>query len=537
VRTGELLSEERLRADVAAIVATGWFADANVRTETFRDGLRIVFLVVENPLVTRVTVEGFTKLTLDEVTRTLNVPVGQVLNNLRLRDGARAIEKLYEEKGYVLARVADVGITADNGGAHLRVRIAEGTVEAVQYKGLVKTKRFVVDRVTTIRPGAVFNINELNRDLQQLVALELFENVQARPQPGSTADSVVLEIEVRETRTQQARFALGYGDRTGIAGLIEYSERNWQGRNQQITIRLERGLTTERQLPTASAPSNFSISFREPFLDRHRTVLDITLYNSNTSESEYINGILASNFALDRLGSSISLTRPLDPQTTATLRLRSERANITALPLSLTTPPCDVNPDDPLCPRPAPSLFSPGRVLVLSVGAVRDRRDNPRAATRGERIALGLDVGLPILGANFGFGKYSGEYVRYHPAGSGVLVGRAVLGWSHGTLPLQEQFVIGGPTTLRAFPAGFLRGPSMVLANIEYRTPLAGIARQLRDFTGIVFVDAGSAPISTRFNVGYGVGVMVNTSFGAIRVDYGVRGGGTQTWLTIGNPF
>jgi outer membrane protein insertion porin family len=537
VRPGELLSEERLRADVAAIVATGWFADANVRTEPFRDGLRVVFLVVENPVVTRITVEGHTKVTNDEVIRTLNIPVGQVLNNVRLRDGARAIEKLYEDKGFVLARVADVGVTADNGGAHLRVRIAEGTVEAVQYKGLVKTRRFVVDRVTTIRPGAVFNINDLNKDLQQLVALELFESVQARPQPGSSADSVVLEIEVKEQRTQQARFALGYGDRTGIAGLVEYSERNWKGRNQQITLRLERGLTGERQLPTAAAPSNFSISFREPFLDRHRTVMDVTLYESNTGESEYVNGTLVSNFALNRLGSFISFTRPVDPQTTVNVRLRSERALITPLPLDLTTPPCSVDFNDPLCPRPLPTLFSPGRVIVLSVGGVRDSRDSQRIATRGERLALSLDVGLPVLGGNFGFGKYTAEYSKYFRAGSGVIVGRAMLGWSHGNLPLQEQFVLGGPTTLRAYPAGFLRGSSATLVNVEYRTPLGGIARQLRDFTGIVFVDAGAAPISTSFQVGYGIGAMVNTGFGAIRVDYAVRPGGNQTWLTIGNPF
>jgi outer membrane protein insertion porin family len=537
VRPGELLSEERLRADVAAVVATGWFADATVRTEPLRDGLRVVFLVVENPAVTRITVEGHTKLTNDEVLRTLNIPLGQVLNNVRLRDGARAIEKLYEEKGFVLARIADVGITADNGGAHLRMRIAEGKVEAIQYKGLVRTQRFVLERVTTMRAGAVFNINELNKDLQQLVALELFETVQARPVPAATPDVVVVEIEVKEQRTRQARFALGYSDRIGIAGLLEYSERNWKGRNQQITVRLERGLTGDRQLPTSGAPSSFSVSFREPFLDRHRTVLDLTLYQTNANDSEYLNGILAANFTLNRLGSAISLTRPIDPQTTVTLRLRSERAGITALPLSLTTPPCNIDPSDPLCPRPLPSQFSPGRSIVLSMSGVRDRRDNPRNATRGERWAVGLDFGLPVLGANFGFGKYVAEYSRYIPAGSGVIVGRALLGWSHGNLPLQEQFVLGGPTTLRAYPAGFLRGASASLLNVEYRTPLGGIARQLRDFTGIAYVDAGAAPISTSFQLGYGVGVMVNTSFGAIRVDYAVRPGGNQTWLTIGNPF
>jgi outer membrane protein insertion porin family len=349
---------------------------------------------------------------------------------------------------------------------------------------------------------------------------------------------VILEIEVKEQRTQQARFALGYGDRTGIAGLVEYSERNWQGRNQQITVRFERGLTTDRQLPTAGAASNFVISFREPFFDRHRTVLDVALYESNTSESEYLNGIITANFALNRLGSFISLTRPIDPQTSVTLRLRSERATITPLPIDLTTPPCNVDPNDPLCPRPLPSLFSPGRAIVLSLGGVRDTRDNPRVATRGERWALGLDFGVTALGGNFGFGKYTAEYTRYFSAGSGVIVGHALVGWSHGNLPLQEQFTLGGATTLRSYPYAFLRGSSAALFNAEFRMPLGGIARQLRDFTGIAFVDAGTAPISSNAQYGYGLGAMVNTAFGAIRIDYAVRpGGGTQTWLTIGNPF
>jgi outer membrane protein insertion porin family len=142
-----------------------------------------------------------------------------------------------------------------------------------------------------------------------------------------------------------------------------------------------------------------------------------------------------------------------------------------------------------------------------------------------------------VLGGDFGFGKHSLEYSRYFPAGSGVIVGRALLGFSYGTLPLQEQFILGGPTTLRGFVAGRFRGSSMALMNAEYRVPMGFVARQLRDFTGIAYVDVGSAPISTRVQFSYGLGVAVNTVVGAIRIDYAIGSGGAQTWLTIGQPF
>ncbi|MDR7521431.1 MAG: BamA/TamA family outer membrane protein [Armatimonadota bacterium] len=534
VRAGELLSDERLRADVAAIISTGWFADATVRVEPLRDGVRVNFLVVENPVIADIAVEGNTVIRTPEILQALNLPIGQVLNTLRLRDGARAVEKLYEERGYVLARVADVGVTG-NGVTRLRLRIAEGRIEAIEYKGLTKTQPFVLERRRPFAVGDVLNINVLNRYLQEIFALELFENVQARPRPGSTPEQVVVEIEVKEQRTQEARFGLGYSDMTGIVGTLEYRERNWKGRNQQLTVRFERGLG-ERGLPRPNepAPANFLFSFREPHLDVHRTSLDVALYQATTTEARYVAGTTASRFTLERLGSAMAFARPLDPQTTLSLRLRSERTEITVLPRNPGDPPC-TGPSDPNCPPPP--NFTPGRTLGLTLTGVRDRRDPKTSPTRGDRLSLTTDVGLPILGGEFGFGKYLGEYTRYLPAGSGVLVGRGLLGFGHGTLPIQEEFTLGGSSTLRAFPFGYLRGSSAVLLNVEYRVPLGGLARQLRDFTGIAFIDAGAAPILTNATVGYGVGLSFNTPIGAIRIDYATGSGGSQTWFAIGHPF
>lgn len=537
VRVGELLSQERLRADVAAILATGWFADANVRVEPARDGVRIAFLVVENPEITEIIIEGNTAIPTADIQRALNLPAGQVLNIVRLRDGTRAVEKLYEERGYVLARVVDIGVTA-NGGTKLRLRISEGKVEAVEWKGLVKTQRFVVERNMLVRPGRVFNINELNRDLQRLVALELFENVQARPRPGSTPEAVIVEIELKEQRTQQARFGLGYSDRTGIVGLIEYTERNWQGRNQSITIRYERGLG-ERGAPSllGPAPSNFLFTFREPFFDALNTALEVALYQNTSTEFDYSGSTLISRFNIERLGSAIAFTRPLDPQTTASIRLRSERALIFPLPLDPNAPECS-NPDDPACPRPAPTRLTPGRTVGLTLMGIRDARDSRLTPTKGERLSLTLDAGIPGLG-DFSFIKYAAEYTRYFPlGGSTVLVGRTILGLSHGDLPIQEQFFAGGPSTLRGAPYARLRGNSLALVNVELRTPLGFVARQLQNFTGAVYVDVGTSPISTsNFHLSAGIGVSVGTAVGPIRIDLAFGPEGRQTWLTIGHPF
>ncbi len=155
-RAGELLDSDRVRQDVEQILATGLFADVVVRVETTEEGALLIFIVVENPVVRRVEVTGNTVIPADELRAVLGVREGQVLNTVDLRAGVRAIEKLYQDRGYVLVRVADVEMTPDG---VLRVVLREGVLERVELRGLVRTRPQFVQRLLTIRPGEVFSGN------------------------------------------------------------------------------------------------------------------------------------------------------------------------------------------------------------------------------------------------------------------------------------------------------------------------------------------------------------------------------------------
>src|SRR3989304_2459063 len=124
----------------------------------------------------------------------LNTPPGQVLNSRRAGEGVRAVEKLYESRGYVLARVIDIGLEPAGDG-RLRLRIAEGRAEAIVFTGLAKTRPSTARRFVLLKKNDVFNLQRMNADLQRLFESGLFETVEARPRPGSTADTVVGGVE------------------------------------------------------------------------------------------------------------------------------------------------------------------------------------------------------------------------------------------------------------------------------------------------------------------------------------------------------
>jgi outer membrane protein insertion porin family len=535
-KVGEVLDEEKLRVDLRAILDLGWFADVSVRLENVEDGVRVVFFVIENPVIAEIIVEGNTAIPADEIQKALGVPIGEVLNLTRMREGARAVQKLYEDRGFVLARVQDIGLIPAEGQdaqGRLRVRIVEGTIEAVRFEGLRRTREQTVRRHLMIRPGTVFNINDLNRDLQRLFDLGIFESIRARPEPGSSPDTAVIVIEVTEARTAQITGGVGYSTRDGLLGFIEFRDRNWRGMGQTFSVRTDRSV----QL-LASPRFNYEVTFTDPFFDGRRTSLDLSLYSRTSEEKEYnIGGTAISRFDFRRAGGFAALTRPLDNITIGGIRLKSERTDITVLPLNSSSPPCGP-PPDPNCPPPSPSVLTPGRVVSLQLNGTRDSRNDRLRPIRGDRALVSAEFGVRFLGSDFGFGKYTVEYQRYFPLGpNSTILTRVLAGIATGSLPAQEQFVLGGASTVRSLPGGFSRGNSLYVANVEYHFPLSSILPRLGDTRGIVFVDAGVVPTVTDTKIGYGIGVALQTPLGPIRIDLAFGPHGTQTWLSLGTPF
>ena len=531
LKVGDILTPEQLRRDGEAVAGLGWFADVSLRVESDPAGVRVVFLLVENPVITEVVVEGNTVIGTPEILRALNIPIGQVLNSKQTREGVRAVEKLYEDKGYVLARVIDISLEPAGDG-RLRVRVAEGRVEDIVFQGLTKTRPATARRYVLMKKGDVFNIQRMNADLRALFETGLFENVQARPRPGSTPDTVIIEIEVKEAQTGQLGLGIGYSTTLGILGQVEYTERNWQGKAQTLSLRTERGFGQGPQ--GQSTKFSFILTFRDPFLDAQRTSMDINLFQASTVQLEVIGGTPNARFELDQIGSFIELGRPIDPRTVISLRLRSVLSTITALPID----PNDTCPPDPCNP---PTNFTPGRTVSLTLSGTRDGRDSRVNPTRGSKQTLSLEFALPTLGGDFNFQKYFAEWVQYVPlGGQSVIAGRIAGGLSTGSVPGQDQFGLGGATTLRGVPSAQYRGTSMALANLEFRAPLGGIAKFLESFTGVVFVDAGAAWGTQSTNgvvVDYGVGVAFASPLGVLRLDFAWGPFGTQTWLNLGHPF
>ncbi|MGG2319889.1 POTRA domain-containing protein, partial [Salmonella enterica] len=69
---------------------------------------------------------------------------GMPQNIGQLNESIEKVEKLYADKGYVLARVSNI---EDDPDGVINLKINEGTIDKVQFVGNRKTKDFVIKRL------------------------------------------------------------------------------------------------------------------------------------------------------------------------------------------------------------------------------------------------------------------------------------------------------------------------------------------------------------------------------------------------------
>ena len=518
VKVGDKISEQKIKEDLQRINEMGcFFKPPTARTVAHRDGVKLIFEVIENPKVSGIAFTGNKVMTEEQLRSLMTVKPGEVLNVKQLNGDLERILKYYYNAGYS-TRVTDVSISSSG---LITIQIKELTVGDIKVDGNKKTKPKVILRESMLKPGDVLNINKVREDQRRIFNLGIFESVDVKLDLNSDKDAYTITYVVKERRTGTANLGVAWNSSQGFIGYIDVSEDNFLGNAQHINVRWDFGAGT----------TNYELGFYEPWLDAKRTSFGLNLYSRrNQVERKYD----ADYHILDpgvaepdkvkyteyRKGGNVQLGRPIAKDTRLYLTLRIDDTSFSPITEGLK------------------EVAGGGEIRSVTLSGVNDTRDNFLNPSSGSRKRVSVELAGGMLGGDYTFNKYELEGSVYHQVRKNqILALRVSSGFSSGELPTQEQYRIGGAETVRGYKYGRFYGDKMIYANGEYRF------RIVDKLQGVLFVDAGNAwasdsPISMQdFQTGYGVGVRIDTPIGLIRIDYGTSKEGGQAYLSIGQMF
>lgn len=104
-KQGEAFSSEKARQDLDLLFKTGFFYDVKIERDAVEGGLQLTYTVVEKPAVVEIVFTGNSEIDSTELTTTAALKPYEILNQGRIRDAVDKIQKVYEDKGFFLARI------------------------------------------------------------------------------------------------------------------------------------------------------------------------------------------------------------------------------------------------------------------------------------------------------------------------------------------------------------------------------------------------------------------------------------------------
>ena len=473
---GSRVTRTELQTDLSAIYASGWFSDVRIQPVDGPLGVRLVVVVVANPVLQQVKLDSLDlKLPEQVVQDTFVADYGKTLNLNTLQTRMQELQRWYSDQGYSLARITGPSRVSPEGVVELLVR--QGTVEGVEVQFLNKegsttndkgepirgkTKPWVVSREVSLRPGQVFNRRELEEGIKRIYGTGLFSDVKVtlKPVPAEPG-KVVIVLGIVEQSSGSISGGLGYSQSQGVFGQIQLQDSNLFGRAWDLGTNISYGQYGGLGDITFTDPwlkdNKYRTSFRArvffsreiPQLFQSENSFAPSLQNTSGADFDVVTsfdeaalpgpnqGTGTTNFdtvAIQRIGANVQFVRPLNggnPYKKAPWNLILSFGGQEVTPMDFSGSKYSRGVVGNLS-NPVPGAFttaggaasviclayncaSENQLVSFRVGATYSTLNDPRNPTKGNFLSLGTEQFMSVGENSPTFNRVRGSFSHFIP--------------------------------------------------------------------------------------------------------------------------
>jgi len=462
----------------------------------------------------------------EELQSSIEVIPGEIHDKGQVTADAEAVEKAYQDSGYVDAVVTpQITLDKEKKTTHVVYDISEGDLKylrEIRITGNDVTKDEIIRRQMLLIPGERYDGSAVDESEKRINNTRFFEKVRITLDETDDELFTDLLVNVEEGKTGTFNFGAGYSteDRLGVYSEVRLNNFDllnfptFSGGGQQLRLRVQVG---DRR-------DEYNLSFTEPEFLGYPLSFGFDLFD----ESYRVRG--AARYREDTRGGQIRFGKALSPYVTVQTALRVQETDLSELDWY-------VHPELRRQARESTTVANSWQIERNTL----DARFDPNY---GSLHILAAEVAG--FGGDHEFLRFEHDSSWFRSLGDAkklVLSLRARHGviteyGSSDFIPLQERYYAGGTNTVRGYRNRDI-GPKIR----EYwfwgdRFAIGGNARSIYNlelkyrvtdiFRVYTFADAGGvwedvgdfSPGDINYSVGAGIGFNV-PMFGPIRVDYG----------------
>jgi NTE family protein len=440
------LSSFQIRRHIRTLFSTGNFRDIVV--EVIPESRRIVFKLEQNPVLKKVEFAGNKILALDLLEAEFKGLIGTVLNQQKCSNAIERVLRLYRDRGYSLARVA--GSHFDETSGTLQIELNEGVIEAIRVRGGERTEDSFVLREFGLQTGEVFEIEKAKQGVTNLNSTKVFEYVYL--EVSFLQQKPVLTIRLAELPSQLIRLGMRVDDERKLQGTLDIRDENFRGIGTDLGLTISGGgrngyanleFKTNRLF---SRYFTFNLSAFASVFNSNVYVDDPKLLGTRSWERDRVG-----EYSDVRLGGRLVVGSQLERLGSATIEWSLQNSRIKSVE--------NMN-----------QLEERYTLSLIKIGTVIDSRNSYPFPTEGVNLKLSYEFASKNFLSDVGYNAIRLMYESYKTfGGRSTLHPRLILGLADLTMPLGQQFRLGGRESMWGTREDDRRGRQLLAVSFEYR--------------------------------------------------------------------
>lgn len=494
---GEKVTIGFIKEKVSSLYSRGYDRDAYAEIDLHDSTASVKFVTIPNPEIRSIELTGDSVIAKEELLPFISQLQNKPANSDSTRGALNDILALYRDRGYSLARIQSVQLDSTQGV--LRIAIDEGVIYHMSVEGTMKSRDWVIWRELPFTVGDIFTVSNAQHAIANIMATNLFDQVLIDVR--YIEDKTEIVIKVTEKKSELAGVGLRIDNERDFQPSIEIRDENFLGAATELGAYFGGGLRNRKYLLEFKANRIFN-SYYTFDLNSFYNLKDIYTYdNDPTVQSPTsFNRVRVGEYRQIEDGGSFSLGTQVERLGTVTAEYRLGLNEINFL---------------------SGRGYSTDKFTLqtIKLSSTIDTQDQFPFARSGSLMNISWETASSIGAGDIGYSKLFLSYEWFSTYLEGqTLHPKIVFGFADQTLPLSQQFYLGGEDSFYGLNEDDSRGRQIFVINVEYRALLP--VKVFWDTYFTLRYDFGSIwpeqqSISLRdLHHGIGAGFAVNTPAG-----------------------
>ena len=440
------ISTRQIRESVKRIYETGLFQDVFAEITEHASPSKVIYHAVSNPTIDAVHFSGNQLLPDNVIALHIDSLKGETSSCFVIQHELERVVQLYRDKHYSLARIESVRV--DSAKNSLNVLIDEGTVDGLYFEGNERTRDYVIRREFPLDRGDVFNLDEAYKGLVNIWSTGLFESVLLEVRYKNRKPILVLKV--KEKSAELLKLGLHADNEHSLVGTIDMREANFRGAGENLGMMFRYGYR-DQDIEAGYRANRIFQTYLTFNLKGYYRSRNISTYYDSVLDAAHWDIFEIGEYKEIKYGGSFTFGTQLERLGDFTAELRFEHHHTSQL-----------------------SGINPGRqdfrFVGLRIQTTVDTEDKFLFPTDGVVLSMAFETAMKQLGSEVSFDKIDLMYESYNTIwGRHTLHPRIMFGFADQTLPITEEYSLGGLNSFFGLRENDSRGRQIFLINMEYR--------------------------------------------------------------------